>query len=160
MVSRAKWCIPQQQIRDINLCFPSFISTLRTVLHDHPTHPHALLRPAPPRTSDHSPRVRIHRGPRGRKSVHRRSAVMEGEEIERGTKSLPLYRAACRVNKTRIVAREPLPAFAMLDTCFSLEREQLHLQLHRDDLNEMQAGEGSVYHIHVSLGSDRGLYMG
>lgn len=35
-------------------------------------------------------------------------------------KVLPLRRAAGKMKKKRIVAREPLPVFAMLDTCFSM----------------------------------------
>lgn len=38
-------------------------------------------------------------------------------------KLLPLRRAAWKRNKKRIVAREPLPVFAMLDTCFSMAEQ-------------------------------------
>lgn len=63
-------------------------------------------------------------------------------------KVLPLRRAAGKTNKKRIVAREPLPAFAMLDTCFSMaeqpERGGFTSSYGGTPRNEMRGREGTV----------------
>lgn len=59
------------------------------------------------------------------------------------------------MNKKRIVAREPLPVFAMLDTCFSMAERggftysYSGTRLMRCERAREGGREGSVYDIHL-----------